>query len=335
MIRQIIKQNSIKWKLLKYNATNKFNLERADNYKQTIDSKISEMTGTYLTAHDNYGNTIVLRLTVQGYRAEVWVVYKDCDGNSFTNLNSKCLKEESPLIFEPIKIGYKWNIKYDGDLVDVKTGKLIPVKFELVYSGRKKIFNNYTEFSPAIVSKYLTKQFLKEFQLDKSNNRLGFNFDQSGTLNGQIKFNNQTKDIDLVSLRNKFSGNRDWSLLIKHYRIIGIFEDNMKLNISFFCTTSTKEIKNGYIEENGKYTTVDDIELLSEISFSKVEKVIKFKLTLSDERSYSLVCQKEEDFSYRCGDVDYRVLEGIGKLNLGGKIGRGILEFGANSEYRE
>ncbi|MGZ4944066.1 MAG: DUF7064 domain-containing protein [Halobacteriota archaeon] len=240
--------------------------------------------------------------------------------------------EMGSLRWEPLEIGQRWRIAYDGPVED-RAGDIHQSKVDLVFTGEHPLCDfddtlDREQEANVIASKKWTKSFFLSLrELSQTH------IEQGGNLKGTITLDGTRYDLTMRAVRDHSFGSRSWRAWDRHYFIIGSADNGYRWTVTAFRLDFLDQLKAGYvIDKEGKVDPIVDCPTLEEVSAKQLlpdEGVITLR-TRSGE-VHTLDFFRHGHFSYLLDD-SYFLSEGIGSYRFNGSEGLGMVEFGFKKE---
>ncbi|MDR0368912.1 MAG: hypothetical protein LBH82_07240, partial [Bacteroidales bacterium] len=290
----------------------------------------------YFSLHDTSGKSILFRLAKRGDRDELWLVYHDNDGKSYRNRDSLANAESSASV-KCIKVGEEWQFQFTGILTEVNAETPTPIQATLnaVFTSTAPIFefsrhSDSRATANALAREKLSKKFLKELS---ENHQV--HYEQGGQASGTLQLGEETIAFDMRAMRDHSFGKRNWDYMDRHVWLMVLLETGEVMNINMVRYPVIFEMQHGYLEKNGQYTNVLSCTEMDKITLSdKTPDTFTCDILLADGRKVKMRCEKEIEIDFPFDNGAYTIFEGIGKLELDGVKGRGIIEFGYNADKK-
>ncbi|QQO10842.1 DUF7064 domain-containing protein [Breznakiella homolactica] len=342
-----IKTAIIKKAIDKRKAQHPFDEVYAETYTLPADADSSQNNSFYFSAHNIEGESLLFRNAYRGGgRTELWVAYKDKDGNAWVNPKQEYDNHEPTGLtitcVEPAKI---WEFEFDSDLNRVRlderrngipTDQTDRVKFKGRFTATAPIFEFSRHFDSLPVARALAREkFEKGFQ----NNLAAahqVHYEQSGKLTAELSISGQTKTLtDMPTVRDHSFGTRDWAFMDRHVWIIALMENGDDLNFNAVRYPILRELQTGYLIKGEKrvctdfYSSMDDYEKTNDVPLA-----FETKVTLADGTVMTVKAEKEMEFQFAFENRVYQFHEGIGSFDINGVKARGIIEFGFNKDEK-
>ncbi|MDL2241169.1 hypothetical protein LJC69_06035, partial [Bacteroidales bacterium OttesenSCG-928-K22] len=274
------------------------------------------------------------RLAKRENRNEIWLVYHDIDGKSYCN-RDLLANEETIASVKCLKVGEEWEFNFDGPMYEINSNEKTFINGSL--KGTFKSTAPIFEFSRhsdsgatarAIAREKLSKAFLKEMS---ENHQV--HYEQAGQASGTIIIGDETFSFDMRAMRDHSFGKRDWNYMDRHIWLMALLENGEVMNVNMVRYPAIFEMQHGYYEKDGKYICVDSCTEMDKISLSdKTPNKFSCDIQLVDGRKVEMTCEKEIEVPFVFDNGAFTIFEGIGKLNVDGIKGRGVIEFGYNGD---
>jgi hypothetical protein len=332
MLRKI-KFNIIKRQLNKRKIDNPFDLKEGETYKLPQDAKEDQNNSYYFSGHDLDGRSLFLRLGLRGGgTSEIWFTYKD-ETHFLVSLDNLTSSDQSPISLKCLEVGNRWEIIFDGMVIDKLTNKKANLKFSGTFIATAPVFDFFHDLpsdplAKAISQEKWTKSFFKEVA---RNNQV--HYEQQGRIQGTLVIGEQTINIDLPSIRDHSYGTRTWEYMNNHMWLMALDEAGQSMNISFVSYPSIKRLLVGNIFINDEIVPFEDVEFLSNPKpMGKIPEDIRLNVRYKGQ-SITIIASKDAEVIYTFEDGSYTLIEGLGSFEINGRKARGIVEFGFNRDH--
>lgn len=341
-LKQILKKKLMLAILKSSNRKNPFNIDKADNF-QLLDSAGENMTDShYFSAHNQSGESFFFRYAKRSNDTiEVWFCLKNSDGAIYVNNQELFQSKHCPASVKCITPGQSINLTFTGNVALTQKGEndvlsldktSIPVKCEAHFQASMPPFDFTTGLDPTYIAEALSKErWTKTFWNNLRTNRQ-VHYEQAGVIELTIEMNNQKQVIVFSAMRDHSFGYRDWNYMNRHIWLMVIFEDGEILNLNMVDYPHMRNLMTGYQSVNGIHTSLKANSNLKELGKDgHVPETVIAPLTIN-QQEVELCGQREFaiDFSFEQGK--YHIFEGVGTYTMNNRRGRGILEFGFNSD---
>ncbi len=319
----------------------------AETFTLPQDADISQNNSYYFSGHTIDGESILFRNALRGQgRSELWVAYKDKDGNAWVNTKMEYDNHESTGLnvtcIEPAK---RWSFNFDGELARVTLDErrnghpgntMDHVSFKGSFTANAPIFEFSRHFDSLPVARALAKEKLtRDFQSNLAASHQ-VHYEQSGSMTIELNINGKTKNLrDIPTVRDHSFGKRDWSFMDRHVWIIALMENGEHLNFNSVRYPILRELQTGYLVQGEKrictnyYTSMDEYEKTGDVPLGFVSRV-----TMADGKVFTVKAEKEMEFRFAFENNVYQFHEGIGTFDINGIKARGIIEFGFNKDEK-
>ena len=287
---------------------------------------------------DKEGNAFICRMAFRGpeRKHEYWFDFylkgsgfygiKDDpgpDGEGFQMGNLK---------WEPVEVGKKWRITYEGPVKDEK-GQIHQTKVDLIFTGEHPIYNfadssDRNLIAKAIASEKWTKDFfLKLKELSQTH------IEQTGNIKGTIILDGKSFNLSMRAMKDHTFGSRTWLTWDRHYWISGLAESGYQWTVTTIRYDFLGRLSAGFvIDPNGKVDAITDCTNLEEISKDQLlpdHGIIELKMRSGT--THKMEFFRNGHFPYLM-DESYSMYEAIGSYRFDGSDGLGMVEFGFKRE---
>jgi len=342
-ISQKFKESIVKRSIEKSKRENPFDEISAESFQLLPGAGIDQNNSYYFSSHDIEGNSLLFRLGIRGGGSyEVWFAIKENNGSVFVNRQQIFSGAQSPAAVECLKPGSKWKFSFNGKIAKVFLDKNLSAKpsdedietsFEGIFTASTPIF----EFSRHMDSGPIARALAKEkwsrtfFAGIQENHQV--HYEQQGQVSGKFTNGRQSRMINWAAMRDHSFGKRDWEYMDRHIWLMALLENGDALNVNMVRYPDVSELQTGYFISGGKTTCADRVTSMDEIECSgHVPLSFKYLVRLVDGRAFTVTCEKELEYVFPFKGGAYTIFEGIGSFFIDGIKGRGILEFGFNSD---
>jgi hypothetical protein len=342
-ISQKLKELIVKRSIEKRKKKNPFDEISAESFQLPLDAGPDQNNSYYFSSHDMKGNSLLFRLGVRGGGLyEVWFALKENNGSIFLNNRQIFSSAQSPAAVECLEPGLKWKFSFHGKMAKVSldenlsakpSEKEVEISFEGIFTASSPIF----EFSRHMDSGPLARALAKEkwsgtfFTSLTQNHQV--HYEQQGIVSGTLTEGKESRAIKWPAMRDHSFGKRDWEYMDRHIWLMALLENGDALNVNMVRYPDVSELQTGYFISEAKTTCVDRVTSMDEIECSgHVPLSFNYLVQLTDGRTFTVTCEKELEFAFPFKGGAYTIFEGIGSFSIDGIMGRGILEFGFNSD---
>jgi hypothetical protein len=317
----------------------------AETYTIPENADISQNNSFYFSGHTIDGESILFRQAFRGKgRSELWMAYKDKDGNAWVNTQTEFDNNESTgLNVKCIEPAKKWEFSFDGPLSRTKqderkngipSADIDKVSFKGTFTADAPIFEFSRHFDSLPVARALANEKLtKDFQSNLAASHQ-VHYEQSGFMTIDLTINDKARTIkDIPTVRDHSYGKRDWAFMDRHVWIIALMENGEHLNFNSVRYPILRELQTGYLVQGEKrictdyYTSMDEYEKTDDVPLHFVSTV-----TMADGKVFTVKAEKEIEFRFAFENDVYQFHEGLGTFDVNGIKARGIIEFGYNKD---
>lgn len=340
-----LKQFIIKKAIDKRKNAHPFDEVAAENYVLPKDADITQNNSFYFSAHTMDGYSLLFRNAYRGQgRTELWVAYKDKNGNAWVNGKQEYDNyEDTGLKIKCVEPAKTWEFEFDGELKRVKlddrkngfpTDKSDKVRFKGTFTATAPIFEFSRHFDSKPVARALSKEKLKKGFSDNLASAHQVHYEQSGKIDVELYIDGKRQPTGVMpAIRDHSYGKRDWAFMDRHVWIIALMETGGDLNYNCVRYPIVKELQTGYLIDGDRrictdyYTSMDEYEKTNDVPLSFTSNV-----TMSDKSKFVVKATKEMEFNFAFEDSIYQFHEGIASFDINGIKARGIVEFGYNKD---
>jgi hypothetical protein len=336
----------------KQKRANPFDIEYSDKHGLPEGADQFYNNSQYFSVHDlARRRTLLLRLAQRGgnYGDEVWFVYREGDGPVY--LAEKDLfspGEITPLSVECITAGKEIRLKYQGNLKPGRLGSkgyepdpdapAIQADLDLRFYGTVPAFEFSRHMATEPVARALSREkFTKEFQAALAENHQ-VHYEQLGYVTGTVTLESRNIDFDRIpAFRDHSYGKRDWNYMDRHNWFSGVLENGDYFQSSMVRYPAIRELQTGfYISREGNQegqpiclksqTSMDDLPLTG-----GALEAFSFSVEYLDGSTRKFECNLDFAMPFSHGGGLFVINEGVAEFRVNGIRGRGITEFGFNS----
>ena len=330
-----IKYSIMKSQIEKRKQQHPFDMEYAERYEIPAGESNHPNNSYYFSLHDTHGTSLLFRLAKRGDREELWFIYHDKNSNSYCNCDMLATAESCAEV-QCLEVGKQWLFKFSGPMIPVEKGEnATPVmaNFEGVFTSTAPIFDFSRHADTAPTARALAKEkWSKNFRKALSENHQT-HYEQAGQVKGVLRLDEKEININMRAMRDHSFGKREWKYMDRHVWLTALLETGEILNVNMVRYPAIFELQHGYLERAGKYTCLDSITTMDEITLlGDIPNPLVCEFKLVDGRIFTLVCEKEIEVVCPFDQGDYTILEGIGSFRVNGVKGRGIIELGYNGD---
>jgi hypothetical protein len=339
-------------------AANPFDIEYSDRYRLPPGADELHNNSQYFSVHDIQGRrTLYMRLALRGGNApdEVWLVYREADGPVYIAGKDHIPKGEPlPASIKCVQAGKELQFEYRGH---VKQGKFtergyvpdpdsrdIPVELDARFYGLAEAFEFSRHMSTEPVARALARErFTREFRAALTENHQ-VHFEQSGVVTGTLKLAGREIIFDKVSaFRDHSYGRRDWNYMDRHNWFIGLLENGDTIQTNMVRYPAVRELQTGFYQSQAggfsgaasrgklvclkKQSSMDELPLTGGIPES-----FSYTAEFEDGRQFKVECTLDFTIPFSFGGGTFIIHEGVSSFNVNGIKGRGITEFGFNTD---
>ncbi len=297
----------------------------------------------YFSCHDAGGNSIIFRLGKRGDNTnEIWFAFKDGSGDIFVNNKQIFSNDDNPAEVKCLEIGKKWKFSFKGKLVKASLNtnlsaipavKEIDAAFTGIFTASTPIFEfSHHMDSDSIAIALAREKWSRDFMASlKENHQV--HYEQQGFVSGDLLLDKRSQKVEYAAMRDHSYGKRDWGYMDRHIWMMALMENGDALNVNMVRYPDINELQTGYFITGGKTLCVHSATSMDELEYKNgIPQKFQFMVKLTDGRSFKVLCEKELEYIFQFNKDVYTIFEGIGRFNINGSEGRGILEFGFNRD---
>jgi len=308
----------------KRNREKPFDYQAAESYTLAGEKDPLLNNSYYFSAHDEH-ISFYARLGRRVDTDETWFALY-LDGKCYTLTQESFPAGRSPLRIEKVKDN--WTLSYRGAL-----NELDQIDFSATFVSRQQPID-FTSDMPAermatgIANEKWSKAFFGELQ----NVSGQCHYEQEGVLEGELTLNGDTVPFRLPCVRDHSFGKRDWNYMNNHLWLMAV-SPSLQFNYSLvsYPVISALEVGNCRDETGMHYLLRSDLDF-SGISTGSVPGSLAFTVGLDNGQTVRVRARVIDGRAYHFQDGQYILHENIAEFQVDGKVCRGILEIGFNSD---
>ncbi|MDR0426328.1 MAG: hypothetical protein LBH24_04060 [Clostridiales bacterium] len=323
-----------------------FDSEAAERYTLPPDADRSQNNSFYFSAHTVDGASLLFRNAYRGEgRTELWVAYKDRDGNAWVNPKQEYDNgEKTGLELTCVKAADEWAFSFSGQMARVALDKRLHAEptdtldmtvFSGTFKATAPIFEFSRHFDSKPIARALSKEKLKRGFAQNLAAAHQVHYEQSGKLDVKMKVGAGREIVytDVPAMRDHSYGKRDWAFMDRHVWIVALLEDGGDLNYNCVRYPIVRELQTGYFIKGDKrlctdyYTSMDEYEKTDDVPLE-----IESHVVMADKSTFVVKAKKELEFQFAFEDSVYQFHESISTFDINGKKARGIVEFGYHKD---
>lgn len=319
--------------LQKRRQAHPFAAEEAERHSMPADAGDDQNNSYYFSCHDLMGNSLLIRHAQRGVKhIEVWFAYRDAADRAFISGRQLYAAGEAPTHVACVEPGKSWTFSYEGEAQNLRSGQTIHAKLDATFEASGGIFEfghdvDARVMAAAIAKEKWSRAFFEELQ---GNDQV--HYEQPGRATGTLELDGEVIPFDLPAMRDHSFGKRDWSYMNRHFWLMALMEDGRQLNANMVSYPVLK-LMTGYYADGGQTVCVENARIVEDVVRPhEVPEAFTFEAQLTDGRTLSVACRREEVFPFPLAEGAYTIYEGVGAFELNGAKGRGILEFGWNGD---
>lgn len=342
-LKQKIKAAVIKRSILKRKRDNPFNAAASEFYRLDNDAPEDMNNSYYFCAFQDDGAAVFCRLGIRGgHTHEIWFTYYDRAGNIYAASDELVPESKSALSVECVEALKIWRFSFKGNLkkcrldenrIAQKYGGDIPGEFNgtFICTDRLYEFSADTDvfpYSRALSGIKWGKNFRKDLEFLHQ-----IHTEQTGRITGKLTAGERDFYIDAAGIRDHSYGRRVWSGFDRHCWHIASLSNGKTLNTNMVRYPILSELRTGYMIGGEKCLSVLDTTTMDNIGQDgRPPLSFQYETLLTDNKVYKCSAELEAAFPFDFEGGRYRIYEGIGTYSVEGVPGRGIQEFGYNSD---
>ena len=329
-ITRHLKRALIQRSLDKRKQQHPFDAEAAERYALPFDAPEAAINSYYFTCHDAKGVSLLLRFALRGEgRSEVWFAYRDATGNAWAS-SPTAYSTEPPAVVQCIEPCKQWRFSFDGPVRSLSSGRECAAQFSGMFTASEEPFEFGYHMPSSVLADAIARQKWGRGLFDELQRNNQVHYEQQGRVKGELNIEGMTLRIDAPAMRDHSYGHREWSYMNRHVWLMALLKDGSSLNVNFVSYPAL-QLSSGYFSSAQGTVCVTDAALEGSLTPGKAPGSLVCRMKFSDGTERELSCKKEEEFVFPCGEA-YTIHEGIGAFTVDGVSGRGVMEFGWNSD---
>jgi len=326
----------------------------ANELHQLPEDAAPEINNSYYFGGNSIdGQSLIFRLGQRHSYSEVFILYTD-KNRFLVSEKQEFPAGECPLSCRCIEPGKKWEMHFEGNLKDDKTGEIVPSKFDLTYTARLPIFDvisngDFIGMAKSIAREKWTKEFFREAMSSDTGTTKGdgkktaqHHYEQTGHINGTLILGNENVTIDLHAVRDHSYGKRDWDFMCDHIWLMAVAENGQTLNFSIVNYPRLKKIFVGYtdIDTDAQSDCKDAPQCISSLRDYKIIKYdhnnglgpdeIIVECEYTNGKRYTVRAKRDANLLTPFANGKFYFQEGLGMFDINGVKARGTIEYGFN-----
>jgi hypothetical protein len=322
-----------------------FDIAKADHFILADQVGDNLTDSHYFSAHGNNGESFFFRHAKRSNSTtEIWFCFRTSDGKTIVNTHELYPSDNCPASVKCTKTGEEMTIKFHGEVSYTKKDEHDVLSFDkesfeitakATFIASMPAFDFATGLDPMFVAEALANEkWNKTFWRNLKINRQ-VHYEQPGVIRLEVTNDGQNSMYVLPAMRDHSYGYRDWDYMNRHIWLMILFEDGEVLNLNMVDYPHMRSLMTGYRSRGGRHISVRSLTRLKELG---ADGLVPLKIEVevpSKEGIIQKLIGKRDfvgDFSF--ADGKYHIFEGVGDFIYGDKRGRGILEFGYNSDIR-
>jgi len=294
---------------------------------------------SYFYGSDKSGNAFIARMAFRSPKRanEYWFDFF-LAGAGFFGIKSDPGPEgagfqQGNLKWEPVEIGKKWRVTYEGE-VQSPDGMKHTCKTDLLFTGEHPIYD-YAQSSDrsliatAIAGEKWTSEFFHHMK-----DTYQVHYEQTGNFTGYIEIDGKRYDLNLRASRDHSFGSRNWHTWDRHYWFTGISDKGYHWTVTTIKWQFLGRLTAGFITapdgSTDAITDCTDLDTLSKKVLKPEEGAIEV-FTRSGKK-HTIEFKRHGEFPY-LHDGKYMMREGIATYKFDGDDGIGMAEYGFNKDF--
>jgi hypothetical protein len=237
---------------------------------------------------------------------------------------------DGPLNLFCVEPERKWKITFKGKMLD-ENGRELETELNAAAISEIPVYHFTNDANPAPMARAIASEKWDRNFFNTLKKMHQDHYEQGGSLIGSIFIGGVEHKLNMKMLRDHSFGLRTWSAMERHIWLSVCLDSGEYANLSIPEYPFIK-LKAGFISSPIRRSSVIGSSEFTDISGGGIPpSKFDFFIKPDDGRSLYGTCSKGPGFSWLMGKT-YRVHEWISEYTLNGIKGKGICEFGYNSE---
>ncbi|MEM1417071.1 MAG: hypothetical protein AAGH15_19395 [Myxococcota bacterium] len=228
--------------------------------------------------------------------------------------------------WDVLEAGKRLRVSYEGPLVQGETTH--DAALDLVFEGRSPV----VDFTDGVAAKATAAALAREPWTRRFFEQLGeirvVHYEQTGRLRGTVRLGADTREIDVVSMRDHSFGRRDWRSWRRHVWFSGIREDGVGFTMAHVLYDFVGPLTAGFWMDGAPMTLAEATPMDAVGAAGEIPPAFTLDLRLRDGTRHRVPVATDEVFRFDLGPGEYTIHEAIARFELGGQPAVGICEFG-------
>lgn len=329
--------------LIKTSARRKpFDINHADSL--ALDNQaLPNMTDShYFSGHNAQGESFFFRLAKRGDgHTEVWFTLRNSNGKIISNAIELYDTSLCPASVTCEEIGQRIVMSFNGEVaIGSKTEndlvtldkRIFKIEAKAIFTATMPAFDFSTGLDPHYVAQALAEErWDKAFWRNLRTNHQT-HYEQAGQITLEVKMDNQSTTYVFPAMRDHSFGYRDWDYMNRHIWLMVLFDDGEILNLNYVNYPHMHRLLTGYRSANGKHTSLRAASPLNNLGIDGfVPRELCVLVPQANGVAAELYGKRDFVMDFAFADGKYHIFEGVGDYHLGARKGRGIIEFGYNT----
>ncbi len=285
----------------------------------------------YLYGRGQDGFALAFRLALRtGKPCEVWTSLR-LPGQAFAQVPRALHARDEGWAaggasWEVLEPGRRLRVRYAGPLQQGDATH--DAALDLVFEGGPPV----VDFTDGVAAKATAAALARETWSKRFFEQLGeirvVHYEQTGRLRGTVRLGEDTRDVDVVSMRDHSFGRRDWRSWRRHVWFSGIREDGVGFTMAHVRYDFVGPLTAGFWMDGAPVALAEATPMESLGAPGEIPESFTLDLRLKDGTRQRVPVETEGVFRFDLGPGAYTIHEAIARFELAGEPAVGICEFG-------
>lgn len=210
-----------------------------------------------------------------GSPSEVFLIWIGKDGRYLATDKQSYDPAECPLTVKNVIPGRDWDVRFDGDVTDMKDGSRHHCLMQFSYKARLPIYHPMFDgctrgMSEALASQRWNKKFFESLagdtglgETDKTIKQV--HYEQTGHMEGTMTIDGgEPVAFSVPGIRDRAFGKRDWNYMDCHVWLVAVTERGEAMNLSIVSYPHAKRFFCGYMDyDSDRNHPLTDYKIIS------------------------------------------------------------------------
>lgn len=330
-----------------------FDVEHSDRFEIPPDADDFYNNSHYFSLHSKDSlQSLFVRFARRGGNAptEVWFWFSDKEGNVYFGSKDHFDKSEKlPFTIEIVEAGKDIRFTYEGNVIRAdkspdgvctkrSVSEELPAKLAATFFGKSDCFEFSRHMSTEPVARAFAREKWTRSFLDQLKENHQVHYEQEGCLNAELVIGKNSYSFEAERcFRDHSYGKRDWQYFNRYVWIYGMLDNGDVIQCNMVRYPVVKELQTGfyYSAKTGKYVCLRSCTSMDELETSGTcPKALDIRIEFEDGRTVALKTSRQFNTPFLFADGNFLINEGVSKFDADGIKGRGITEFGFNSDKK-